>query len=169
LKAVVDDVVSSHFADDEDGDPTRRYRINVILTRDGEEECPIIVENTPTLASLLGVIERRGRGDDTPLPDHLSIRSGSLLRAHGGYLVLEARDVLAEPAAWKALMRTLRTGQLDLEPPDRGSNNSPVPLKPEPIELHVKVVLIGDPDVHYMLNEFDEDFPNLFKVLADFD
>ena len=152
-----------------DGAAARRYRVNVILDHGPDDGCPVILESTPTLANLLGSIDRRVLPEGVVVSDHLMISAGSLLRADGGYLVLEAREVLSEPGAWKVLVRTLRAGRLEIVPPELGGPWGNRTLKPEPIPLNVKVVLIGDPGLYHLLDEMDPDFPHLFKVLADFD
>lgn len=169
LAEVVEDAVRTRLDGPTEGDPTRRYRVNLVLAHGPDSPCPIVVEHCPSAANLLGTIERRGFSDESDPVDHLAIRGGALLRAHGGYLVLDARDVIEEPGAWRALMRTLRTGELEIAPPESPLISLGLSLKPEPIDLRVKVVLVGDPELHLALDELDADFPNLFKVLADFD
>jgi len=141
----------------------------VILGHGGDEFCPVIIENTPTLANLLGSIDRRVLPEGVAISDHLMISCGSLLRADGGYLILEARDVLSEPGAWKVLVRTLRTGLLEIVPSEFSGPWGMRTLKPEPIPINVKVILIGDPGLYYLLASSDPDFPHLFKILADFE
>ncbi|MHC4217392.1 MAG: Lon protease family protein [Planctomycetota bacterium] len=172
LSEIIDDVVENRLqtlGGEEQEDFTGLYRVNVLLQGTAAETCPIIVENTPTLANLLGAVDRESGPMGTVRSSHMMIRAGSLLRADGGYLILEARDVLVEPGAWKVLMRTLRTGRLEIVPPEMSFPWLAPTLKPEPIDLNVKVVLLGDAGIYYMLDSMDEDFPNLFKVLADFD
>ncbi len=169
LAQVVEDAVQTRLDGQVEGDPTRRYRVNLMLAHGPDATCPIVVVHCPSASNLLGTIERRGLSEESAPVDHLAIRGGALLEAHGGYLVLDARDVLEEPGAWRALMRTLRTGELEIAPPESPLISLGLALKPEPIDLRVKVVLVGDPDLHLMLDELDADFPNLFKVLADFD
>lgn len=170
LGEVIDDVVERRLAGQEPGaEIDLLYRVNVILEHAADDPCPIVVENTPTLANLLGSIGRKVLPEGMVYSDHTMITAGSLLRANGGYLVLEARDVLTEPGAWKLLMRTLRTGKLEIVPHDASWFGMGVQLKPEPIDLSVKVVLLGDPYLHHALDSQDPDFANLFKVLADFD
>ena len=171
LRDLVDNLINDHLGDlQQDVDFSRMYRVNLILEHTADDSCPMIVENTPTVANLLGAIDRELVGSDAMIADHLTIRAGSILRADGGYLILDARDVLMEPGAWKMLSRTLRTGRLEIVP-----SETQVPwaigftLKPEPIDIHVKVVLIGDGETFYVLDANDHDFPDLFKVLADFD
>jgi ATP-dependent Lon protease len=134
-----------------------------------EEPCPVVNESAPTLQNLLGNIEREFSSMGTFRSDHTMIHAGSLLRADGGYLVLEVREILNEPGAWKVLLRTLKTGQLEMVPSEMSYFWSGQVLQPEPIPLKVKVILIGDPGLYQMLDYYDPDFSYLFKVLADFD
>ncbi|HVP09556.1 MAG TPA: ATP-binding protein [Phycisphaerae bacterium] len=170
LDEVINDVASEHArAPREDEDITRQYRVNLILAHPGDKPCPIIMENSPTMSNLLGTIDTRFDRDDPGRSDHLMIRAGSLLRADGGYLIIEARDILREPGAWKVLVRTLRAGRLEITPPELEFPWRFPSLKPEPIDVNVKVILLGDSETFYLLDEYDPDFPHLFKVLADFD
>ncbi len=170
LAEIIEDAVSQPARSPGEGDDhTRRYRVNVILGHPEDDSCPIIIENTPTMGNLLGTIDLRFDREDLGRSDHLMIRAGSLLRADGGYLILEARDVLREPGAWKVLVRTLRTDRLEIMPPELEFPWRVPSLKPEPIEVNVKVILLGDTETYYLLDEYDPDFPNLFKVLADFE
>lgn len=170
LDELVDDVVSYGLRElEKEVDITRRYRVNVILAHDDDGACPIVIENTPTMSNLLGTIDRRLEHGEIMHSDHLMIRAGSLLRADGGYLILEARDVLSEPGAWKVLVRTLRTNRLEIVPPEMTFPWIGSALKPEPIDLAIKVILLGDDEIYYLLDMLDPDFPHLFKVLADFD
>ncbi|MHC5048971.1 MAG: Lon protease family protein, partial [Planctomycetota bacterium] len=121
------------------------------------------------MTNLLGAVDREAGPMGMFRSNHMMIRAGSLLRADGGYLILEARDVLTEPGAWKVLVRTLRSGRLEIVPPEMSYPWLSPSLKPEPIDVNVKVVLLGDAGLYYLLDSMDEDFPNLFKVLADFD
>ncbi|MCA9558674.1 MAG: AAA family ATPase, partial [Myxococcales bacterium] len=168
LADLVADVRQHHAAIAAEPALARRYRVNLLSAHREDEPCPVVVENAPSARNLLGGIDRPLAPGDPPLADHLMIHAGALLRADGGFLLLDAREVLAEPGAWRALMRTLRNGQLEITPPQQGPNGGAV-LTPEPIPVRVKVVLIGEPDVHAALDSADPDFPQLFKVLADFD
>jgi lon-related putative ATP-dependent protease len=153
----------------EELDFTDLYRANLLLGHDPRDGCPIVIENAPTLQNLLGSIGREFAGGGMIRSDHMMIKPGSLLRADGGFLILEARDVLTEPGAWKVLGRTLRTGRLEIVPSEIAMFWAGPLLKPEPIDINVKVVLLGDPDLYYLLDAYDRDFPHQFKVLADFD
>ncbi len=170
LKELVEDLVTQRLRTLEQDDSYKRlYKVNLLLSRGSGDTCPIVIENTPTLQNLLGQIEREVGPGGAFHTDHLMIQAGSLLQADGGYLILEARDVLVEPGAWKVLLRTLRTGKLEIVPSELMFFWTGPTLKPEPIEINVKVVLLGDPELYGMLDAYDPDFPYLFKVLADFD
>ncbi len=170
LNTVVEDVVHNRLEPAEKKvDFSRLYRVNVVLEHKSDDSCPIIIENTPTMRNLLGSIDFDFTPGHEPRSSHMGIRAGSLLRADGGYLIIEARDLISEPGAWKVLVRTLRTGRLEIVPPDVQFPWTIPSLKPEPIDLQVKVILLGDAQLYAMLDAYDADFPHLFKVLADFD
>jgi len=170
LGEIIEDVIRRQMSGQEEvAEGDRLYRVNLILGHDKDEPCPIVVENTPTMVNLLGTIDRKVLPNGMVQSDHLMIGAGSLLRANGGYLIMEARDVLVEPGAWKVLMRTLRTGKLEIAPHDSAFFGMGSRLKPQPIEIDVKVVLLGGPELYYTLDALDPDFSNQFKILADFD
>ncbi len=170
LGEVVDDVVQHRLGGlDDETDFARLYRVRVVLEHKSDAACPIIVETAPTLRNLLGTVDVDIEPSEEIRPTHLGIRAGSLLRADGGFLVLEDRDILSEPKAWKALKRALRTGRLEFAAPDVAFPGWAPALKPEPIEINVKVIMLGDPETYFLLDAYDPDFPQLFKVLADFD
>jgi lon-related putative ATP-dependent protease len=170
LNEVVDDLVQNHLRRlDKDTSFTRLYQVNLVLSHEPGDGCPVLTENTPSLQNLLGNIEREFGPRNSVRSDHLMIKPGTLLRADGGYLIVEARDLLSEPGAWKALVRTLRTGKLEITPTEVSLFSTGPHIKPEPIDVNLKVVLLGDPQLYYMLDAYDPDFTNLFKVLADFD
>jgi ATP-dependent Lon protease len=170
LETIGRDIVTNRLAELQgEGEFAGRYRVNPIVAHPPSEGCPVVVECAPTLSNLIGVIERSVIGEEAAPPDHMSIRGGSILRADGGYLILEAREVLSEPGAWRALMRTLRTERVETTPPEMPWFLGTMPLKPEPIDVKLKVVLVGDPGLFFLLDEYDPDFAQLFKVLAEFD
>lgn len=170
LSEIIEDVVGSRLAALQEGSVKARelYAVNLLVPRESEG-CPVIIENTPTLQNLLGTIDRSVQASGARISDHTMISAGSLLRAEGGFLIIDARDLLSENGAWKVLVRTLRTGRLEIVPHDLGLFGGSSNLKPEPIEINVKIILIGDPQLYYALDAKDPDFPNLFKVLADFE
>jgi predicted ATP-dependent protease len=152
-----------------DGGPFRRYRVNVLVQHDDAAGAPIVVEDHPTYANLVGRIEYVAQLG-TLVTDFSLIRAGALHRANGGYLVLEADKVLLEPYAWEQLKRALRTREVRVEPLAQSLGLlSTATLEPEPIPLDVKVAMIGDRRLYYLLCAFDHEFPELFKVAADFE
>ncbi|MDD9991830.1 MAG: AAA family ATPase, partial [Rhodospirillales bacterium] len=169
LADVVADLVQRLGALDQIKSATRRYRVNLLLEHDAASGCPIVIEHTPSLRNLLGEIEREFVAEGRLHADHMTIQGGSLLQADGGFLILEARDVLAEPGAWKVLLRSLRSGMLEIGPAAVASPFGAPYLKPDPIPINVKVVLIGDGGLYELLSANDPDFGQLFKVLADFE
>jgi lon-related putative ATP-dependent protease len=145
-----------------------RYSVNVLVDNGGVEGAPIVVERNPTYYNLLGRVEYRA-SFGAMVTDFREIKPGALHRANGGFLVLDALDVLRHPFAWDALKRALRSGEIRIE--GLGEEFSTVPiatLRPEPIPLDLKVVLLGSPYVYNVLYQLDEDFRELFKVRADF-
>ncbi len=170
LDEVVADVLETRLGGGEQlPDPFTRYGVNVVLEHGPDEPAPVVEENVPNLANLLGTVEFRwGRNGPRP-SDYSGIRPGALLRADGGYLVLDANDVLGEPGAWRALMRTLRTGLLEIVPPEIGWLRPGVTISPEPIDISVRVILVGDTGIYQWLDALDPDFSEQFKVLSDFD
>ena len=145
------------------------YDVNVLQEDPEGDAAPVVVERHPTFTNLFGAIERK------PLPqggfavDFTRIRGGSLLRADGGFLVLYAKDVLLEGGVWRNLVRTLRSGQHEVHPPEAGYLALSFALKPDPVPIDVKVVLIGDESLYHLLLYYEKDFPKIFKIKAEFD
>ncbi|HSB39182.1 MAG TPA: ATP-binding protein [Gaiellaceae bacterium] len=145
-----------------------RFRVNVLVDNREAEGAPIVVEHNPTYYNLLGRVEYRA-AFGAMVTDFREIKAGALHRANGGFLVLDALDVLGHPFAWEALKRALRGSEMRIE--NLGEEFSPVPsatLRPEPIPLDVKVVLLASPLLYQALYHLDEDFRELFKVKAEF-
>ncbi len=146
-----------------------RYRINVLVERSAGEGAPVVFEQDPTYGNLVGRIEHRAHFG-TLVTDFTLIKPGALHRANGGYLILEAKDVLTTFMAWQALKKALQGRAIRIEGPlEELRAMSTVSLAPEPIPLSVKIVLIGSPFLYYLLYNLDEDFRELFKVKVDFD
>lgn len=146
-----------------------RYKVNLFVNNAETRGAPVVVENNPHYYSLFGRIEYEAflGGVST---DFREIKAGSLARANGGYLVFQALDALVSPMVWETLKRTLRSGELTVE--NLGEQYRLFPaatLEPEPIPVHVKVVMIGGPYVYAVLDAADDDFRKLFKVKADFE
>src|SRR5258706_4981285 len=150
-------------------DPFRVYGVNVILAHNSEDNSPVIFETTPTYANLFGTIQRAydARGGWTS--DFMDLRGGSLLRADGGFLIMYSIEALSEQGVWRALKRTLNHNRLEIQPLEVFYPFTATALKPEPVEINVKVILIGDRDLYEVLYEYEEDFQTIFKVRVEFD
>jgi len=146
-----------------------RYRVNVFVTRHDGDGAPVIQENNPTYNNLLGKIDYKARfGFMTT--DHNMIKAGAIHRANGGYLIMQALDVLINPFSWDGLKRVLRAREAAPENiADQYGLVSIATIRPQPIPLNTKVILIGSAYVYYLLYYLDEEFRKLFKVKADFD
>jgi predicted ATP-dependent protease len=152
----------------ESEDPLAGYRVNVVVHNKPDGGAPVIHEQNPTYHNLIGRIEHRVQFGTT-VTDFGQITAGALHRANGGYLILEANNVLQKPLAWAGLKNALRTQAIRLEEMiEYTSLIATTTLKPEPIPLSCRVILIGDPYTYYLLHAFDDDFRELFKVKADF-
>ncbi len=148
--------------------PFRRYRINLIVDHRDNGHAPVVYEDEPTYPNLIGRVEHRSELG-TLVTDFDLIKAGALHQANGGYLVLDARKLLLQPFAWEGLKRALSGGRIKIEPLGHAVGLlSTVSLEPEPIPLRLKVVLIGEPSIYYLLAAHDQDFGELFKVAADF-
>jgi ATP-dependent Lon protease len=147
----------------------REYSVNVIVDNRETEDVPIIFETNPSYKNLFGTIERQAVMPGVISSDFLNIKAGSLLRANGGYLIVNAFDALVEPGVWQALKRTLRNGVVDIQVFDPFYVFTSTAMKPEPITIDVKIIMIGSQWLYYMLLHQDEDFKKIFKVKADFD
>lgn len=146
-----------------------RYEVNLLIGESGFDGAPVIFEKHPTYYNLVGRIEHKSTPSGSYETDFTKIKPGSLHRANGGYLIIEVNDLLKYSTAYDALKRCLKNHQVFLEDLNEQFRLiATTGLKPEPIPLDVKVVLIGSPWAYYMLYSYDEDFQKLFKVKADF-
>ncbi len=152
-----------------DSPPFRRYQVNVLVDRDGARTAPVVFEDHPTVPNLVGRVDHMSQLGSL-VTDFNLIRPGALHRANGGYLVLDALEVLSQPFAWETLKRALRSREIRIESPGQllGIGGTPS-LEPEPVPLDVKVVLVGERRIYYLLGRLDPEFADLFKVGADFD
>ncbi len=150
-------------------DPFLVYRVNVLVDNLATKKTPIIVETHPTYKNLFGTIERTWDRSGHSYTDFTHIRAGSLLMADGGYLVVSLIDLLAEPGVYQALKRSMKNNTVDIQGFDPYFLFSSTALKPEPVDVDVKVVVIGDSYSYQVLYNHDEDFKKIFKIKADFD
>ena len=149
-------------------DPFIRWRVNLAVDNSDLDGRPVVMETEPTYTNLFGTIERTIQQSGEATTSFMRIRAGSLLRANGGHLVVNADDVLMEPRVWPGLKRALRYRRVQIQAWESAMFGAAV-LKPEPVPLEVKVVVIGDRRIYDFLYRRDADFPKIFKVLADFD
>lgn len=150
------------------GKALSRYRVNLVVDNGGLDGAPVIVEDNPLFRSLSGSIEYQTE-NDVLVTDFSRIRAGSLHKAHGGFLMLHLRDLLADGLVWEKLRRVLRSGRLQIEEP--GMMYTPiaaVSLEPEAVDVDVKIVLIGSREQYYELQEEDPEFARRFRVKVDF-
>nr|BAL57389.1 ATP-dependent protease [uncultured Acetothermia bacterium]BAL58905.1 ATP-dependent protease [Candidatus Acetothermum autotrophicum] len=146
-----------------------RYKVNVLVDHSKTKGAPVVVEENATYTNLFGKIERRVQFG-VMTADFTMIKPGSLHQANGGYLVLNADNLLKYWISWEALKIALRCGRIQIEDPATMMGFTTTEgLKPEPVPLSVKVILIGSPELYYLLETADEDFAKLFAVKADFD
>ncbi|HDQ70708.1 MAG TPA: ATP-binding protein [Chloroflexi bacterium] len=146
----------------------RRYQVNVLVDNSESEGAPVLFEEYPTYNNLIGRIEHISQMG-TLVTDFNLIMPGALHRANGGYLILDARQVLLQPYAWDGLKRALRAREIRIESLGKAlSMISTVSLEPEPIPLDVKVILVGERLLYYLLYQQDPDFSELFKAPIDF-
>jgi ATP-dependent Lon protease len=145
------------------------YEVNLIVDNSQRSSPPVIVEDYPTYRNIFGSIERIVDRSGVWRTDFSKIKTGSLVKANGGYLVINLRDAIIEPGVWQALKRALKSKKLEIQTFDPFYFFTTTGLKPEPIELDVKVVVIADTFIYQLLLYYDEDFRKVFKVRADFD
>jgi lon-related putative ATP-dependent protease len=148
--------------------PVPRYQVNVLVDHRNLKGAPVIVESNPTYHNLVGRAEHQASWGAV-VTDYTLLKAGALHRANGGYLIVPARECLMNPFAWEGIKRALKDRALSIE--ELGAQLaviSTVTLDPQPVPLDVKVVLIGSPQLYYLLYAYDEDFRKLFKVKADF-
>jgi predicted ATP-dependent protease len=160
--------VDDELRQDDLADVLARYRINLVVDNDGLTGAPVIIENNPSFRSLFGSIEFKAE-EDILMTDFTRVRAGTLLKAHGGFLMLHVRDLLTDELVWEKLRRFSRSGCLQIEEP--GPLLSPmasVSLEPEAVQVDVKIVLIGSTEQYYQLQEADPEFARRFRVKVDF-
>lgn len=145
------------------------YRANLIVDNSSSKGAPVVYEKNPTAGNLLGRIEYQSKFGAL-VTNYRMIKNGALHKANGGYLILDAYDLLTRPLSWEILKRSLKNQEIVIENLEKLSGFMTTrTLTPEPISLDIKVIIIGDPYLYYLLYALDPDFPELFKVKADFD
>jgi ATP-dependent Lon protease len=147
----------------------KEYEVNIVLDNSSTEGCPVIIETSPTYINLFGTIEKTSDGRGGYYTDFTRIKTGSILRANGGYLVLNVAHLFEEPGVWRNLKRVLTYRKLEIQDNPNYFQLIPTSLKPEPIEIDAKVMLVGSQLIYSILSQHEYDFKKIFKVKADFD
>ena len=145
-----------------------RYHVNLVVDHQGREGAPVIVEDNPLYRTLFGSVEYQTESD-VLVTDFSRIRAGSLLKVHGGFLMLHLRDLMGDEAVWEKLRRFLRSGRLQIEEP--GMLYAPiaaVSMQPEPVDVDVKIILIASVEEYYAVQEGDPEFARRFRCKVDF-
>ena len=146
-----------------------RYDDNLFIDNTDTETAPVVLERNPSYYNIIGFAEYRNE-NGMYTTDFMSIKPGALHKANGGFLVINAKDMLQNPLAWEGLKRSIKTKKIMIENPFKQSLAlMTTGLKPEPIDLDIKVVLIGDMYIYSLLYYYDDDFRELFRIMADFD
>jgi predicted ATP-dependent protease len=151
-----------------DGDRFLRWRVNLVVDNRDVSGRPVVMETEPSYTNLFGTIERTLTQSGEAATSFMRIRAGSLMRANGGFLVLNADAVLMEPRVWPGLKRALKYRRVQVQSLESLVLGAAL-LKPEPVPIDVKVMIIGSRAIYDLLYRYDSDFPTIFKVLADFD
>jgi len=150
-------------------DPFLEYRVNLLVDNSDLKHAPVVMETNPNFLNLFGSIEATTNRFGVWQTDFTKIKSGSFLKANGGYLVINALDALIEPGVWATLKRTLRNQIFEIQNYLSLFYFMTTRLKPQAIKCNVKVVMIGDEDIYNLLYFLDKDFKKIFKIKAEFD
>jgi len=145
-----------------------QYAPNILIDYKQDSGAPVIYETHPTYQNLFGRVEY-SNDQGTLMPHYRRICAGALHKANGGYLILDAEKVLHYPFVWDGLKRALKSGYIEIESPFTEQSVNTITLKPEVIPLNIKIILIGNADIYYLLEAMDDEFNESFRVLADFD
>lgn len=189
IKAVQEDVlenIAQFFEDEEESDEglssllpmlnkkpaedvTQKYKVNLIVDHSETKGAPVVVTFNPTYFNLVGEVEYDNEFGNLTT-DFMKIKGGLLHKANGGYLIVQAQDVLSAPQAWEALRRVMKTEEINMDSirEQLGVVAAPT-LKPEPIPADIKVIMIGSNYYYEMLSQYDEEWDKFFKIKADFD
>jgi len=145
-----------------------QYQPNILIDYKENTGAPVIYEPNPTYQNLFGRIEYSSE-QGALTTNYQRICAGSLHRANGGYLILDADKLLNTPFVWEGLKRALKAGRIEIESPYSELGINTVTLKPEVIPLNIKIILVGSREIYYLLQDYDTEFNEMFRILADFD
>jgi predicted ATP-dependent protease len=174
LETTISDYLMSPRALEASDNTTRRlmlieqYAPNILIDNKQDAGAPVVHEPHPVYQNLFGRIEYIN-DQGTLMTHYRKICAGSLHKANGGYLILDAEKLLTYPFVWDSLKRALQSGCIEIDSPYSELGINTITLKPEVIPLNVKIILVGSPDIYYLLEEMDSEFNEMFKILADFD
>lgn len=150
-------------------EPWEKYRVNLLVNNENIKCAPVVISTNPNYFDLFGKLEYENQMGSLRT-DHTMLKSGILHKANGGYLIVNARDLISNMTLWEAFKRVLRNGELTIDSSrDIPTTGAIVSLKPEIIPLNMQVILIGSESIYTQLSNLDADFKKLFKVKADFD
>ena len=153
----------------QDDDVTLKYRVNLIVDHSESTGAPVVVTYNPTYSNLMGETEYDSEYGNLTT-DFMKIKGGLFHQANGGYLIVQAQDILSSAHAWEALRRVIKTGEINMDSIRELLNAQVVPtLKPEPIPASIKVIMIGSDYYYELLSAYDEEFDKFFKIRAAFD
>jgi len=147
----------------------KEYEVNIILDNTEAQNCPVIIETSPSYLNLFGTIEKVNDGRGGWYSDFTKIKAGSILRANGGYLVLNVNHLFEEPNVWQTLKRVLTYRTLQIREENKLFQIPTSILQPEPIDINTKIILIGTSYTYSVLANYEDDFKKMFKIKADFD
>ncbi len=149
--------------------PLWRYEVNLLVDNSETKGPPVVLETNPSFGNLFGVIERSIDRTGTMSTDFTRLKAGSIHRANGGYLIINAFDLLTEPGGWRGLKRVLKNRKIEFQMLEPLLIFAAFSMKPEAIDSNVKVIMVGDPYIYYLLLAQDDDFSMIFKIKSDFD
>jgi len=169
LEILVDESVENRNDKDARKLMVEQFLPNLLVSQESNAGAPVIYEQNPTFQNLFGHVDFASIQGCTYTSYRL-IRAGALHKANGGYLILDADKLLNQPLVWARLKLALKSQEISIESPySEYSQPGSFSLQPEKIPLKVKVILLGDPEIYYMLQDYDQEFTELFRILADFD
>jgi len=147
----------------------KNYEVNLIMDNSNVKDIPVIIETSPNFNNLFGAIEKVNDGSGVWQSDFTRIKAGAILRANGGFLVINAQDAISEPGVWNTLKRVLLHGKLEIQDISSIYQINSGVLKPEPIDINCKVIMIGNSYSYSVLSGYEDDFNKIFKIKAEFD
>jgi len=155
--------------DDENPSDLLRYGVNVVVDHSRSDRVPVIFENHPRYTNLFGSVETKIDINGESSTNFMMIRAGSLIRASGGFIILKAEDVLKEEGTWENLKKAIQTGEVEIQVQNNAFNLQNNALKPSPIAIHTKILMVGSENLYEILYNNDRDFQKYFKISAEFD